>query len=133
MARRARSRSRFAMTSAADSTLALAAEAYVWGFPRMLFAKYLRDLRKLAAPLNRFIVARRLATPSEIAANVDTLYGFAWLDVAREPVILEVPDTDDRYYSVQLLSVFSDNFCYIGRRTTGTGAQRFLVVGPDWQ
>ena len=120
-------------TRVEEQILELATDAFVWGFPRMLYAKYLRDLRKVSAPMNRFIVARNIATPDEVAANVDTLYGFAWLDLRAEPLVLEVPDTDDRYYSIQMMDVFGDNFAYVGRRTTGTAAARFLVVAPTWQ
>ncbi len=113
--------------------LALAIDAYVWGFSRMLYAKYLRDLRKVGAPMNRFMAMDRMASPNEGGINVDTLYGVAWLDLAKEPVVIEVPDSNDRYYSIMLIDVHAYNFDYIGRRVTGTKAGRFLMAGPEWQ
>lgn len=113
--------------------LALAADAYVWGFSRMLYAKYLRDLRKVNAPMNRFLVMDRMASPNEGGINVDTLYGVAWLDLTREPVVIDIPDANDRYFSIMLIDVHAYNFDYIGRRTTGTKAQKILVAGPEWQ
>jgi hypothetical protein len=65
--------------------------------------------------------------------NTDTLYSIAWLDVTREPVILSVPDTHDRYYCFQFAAFFSDNFAYVGRRTTGIKAGHYAIVGPHWE
>ncbi|MET0988707.1 MAG: DUF1254 domain-containing protein [Steroidobacteraceae bacterium] len=112
--------------------LNLAVEAYVWGFPRMLYEKYLRDFRAAGAAFNRFFAMDRMATPNHGGVNVDTLYGVAWFDLEAEPLVIEVGDAHDRYYSVQLVDVYANNFAYIGRRTTGTHAQRFLLAGPDW-
>ena len=38
-----------------------------------------------------------------------------------------------RYYSVQLFDMYTFNYGYIGSRTTGNGAGRYLVAGPDWK
>jgi hypothetical protein len=47
--------------------------------------------------------------------------------------VLHVPDTDDRYYSVQFTDpVSSVNFAYVGKRTTGTAAGDFLLCEPRW-
>jgi hypothetical protein len=34
---------------------------------------------------------------------------------------------------MQLLDAWTNNFASIGRRTTGTGAGKFAIVGPDWK
>lgn len=47
--------------------------------------------------------------------------------------MLNVPDTNDRYYTVQLLDAWTNTFANIGRRTTGTKAGKFVIVGPHWQ
>lgn len=114
------------------SRVSLAADAYIWGFPRMLYDRYLGDFRKAQGPLNRFLAMDRMATPDQGGVNVDTLYGVAWLDVGAEPVVLDIPDAQDRYYSIQLIDVHANNFAYVGRRTTGTQAQRVLVAGLHW-
>ena len=71
--------------------LALAVDAYIWGFPRMLYEKYLGDFREASAPFNRFLVRDRMATPNHGGVNVDTLYGVAWLDLVAEPNVMEAP------------------------------------------
>jgi hypothetical protein len=47
-------------------------------------------------------------------------------------VILSVPDLGDRYYTMEIASFDSDNFAYVGMRTTGTKAGNYAIVGPSW-
>jgi hypothetical protein len=113
---------------------ALAERAFIWGFPLVLTGRY-RDLAvRQGAPFNRFTVTPTLATPSLKAPgpNVDTLYGYAWLDLGREPVVLQVPDTQDRYYSIQFVDAYANTFSYVGRRQTGTRAGTYVLTSPGW-
>lgn len=66
--------------------------------------------------------------------NRDTLYVLGWLDLAKGPLVLRVPDMRDRYYSVQLTDPAKNtNFAYVGTRATGTKAGEYLITGPRWQ
>lgn len=123
----------------------LGMQAYVFGFPYV----YLPFLRwnwvtqakppgsiTPYAPLNQFYNVRQLANSSYRqggAPNNDTLYSMAWLDLAKEPVILHHPDMGDRYFVFELASLDSDNFAYVGKRTTGGKAGSFAIVGPNWK
>ncbi len=85
--------------------------------------------------VNAFIHARRLlgAGGSRVVTpNNDTLYSNAWLDLSRGPVVIEVPDTADRYYVLGFLDFWTNPFAHVGRRLNGTGAGTFLVTGPGW-
>lgn len=85
---------------------------------------------------NVFFEYDELITPDfkdVVSPNVDTIYSIAWLDLKRDPVVLNVPDTNDRYYVMQLLDAWTNSFTSIGRRTTGTDAGKFAIVGPDWK
>ena len=85
--------------------------------------------------VNHLIHTRELLGPQHrqvVTPNNDTLYTNAWLDLSREPVVLEVPDFAGRYYVLGLLDFYTNPFGYLGSRTTGTGAGRFLLHGPDW-
>ncbi len=56
------------------------------------------------------------------------------MDLRAEPVVLEVPEIEGgRYYSIQLIDLFTFNFDYIGTRSTGNGPARYLIAGPDWK
>nr|WP_315592307.1 DUF1254 domain-containing protein [uncultured Cupriavidus sp.] len=86
--------------------------------------------------VNHLIHTRELLGPQHrqvVTPNNDTLYTNAWLDLSREPVVLEVPEFAGRYYVLGLLDFYTNPFGYVGSRTTGTGAGRFLLHGPDWQ
>ena len=66
--------------------------------------------------------------------NRDTLITIGWLDLAKGPLVLHVPDMAGRYYSVQFTDPSNNtNFAYIGKRTTGTDAGDFLISGPGWK
>ena len=65
--------------------------------------------------------------------NRDTLAMVGWLDLSKGPQVLHVPDMAGRYYSVQFTNPSNNtNFAYVGKRTTGTDAGDYLIVGPGW-
>lgn len=119
----------------------LALRAYVYGFPLVFnleqVERYVREGigKNPAAPWNTFSHARELADPHDtfVTINNDTVYSMAQLDLSVGPVQLEVPDTAGRYYVLQFVDAWTNNFAYIGHRATGTGAGRFLLVPPGWQ
>jgi hypothetical protein len=45
-------------------------------------------------------------------------------------VRLEVPDTGGRYYVLQFVDAWTNNFAYVGHRATGTKAGSFLLAPP---
>lgn len=56
------------------------------------------------------------------------------MDLRAEPVVLTLPKIDSkRYYSVQLIDLYTHNFAYLGRRTTGSNGGNFLIAGPKWK
>ncbi|MFB7665721.1 DUF1254 domain-containing protein [Kitasatospora sp. NPDC056138] len=120
---------------------ALAADAYVYGSP------IVRGLGTVGAfvergmgsglpptPFNRFVHAREPATPrTEFpSANSDVLYSFAQLDLSGGPVLLHVPDSRGSYFVLQFVDAWTNNFAYLGRRSTGTAEQTWLVTPPHW-
>ena len=65
--------------------------------------------------------------------NRDTLAMVGWLDLSKGQQVLHVPDMAGRYYSVQFTNPSNNtNFAYVGKRTTGTDAGDYLIVGPGW-
>lgn len=87
------------------------------------------------APLNHFHHVWTLADATYRdggSPNNDTLYSMAWVDVRQEPVILSHPGMGERYFTFELASLDSDNFAYVGKRTTGGRAGSFAITGPDW-
>ena len=69
-----------------------------------------------------------------VGVNHDTLITAGWLDLSKGPLVLHVPDMNDRYYSVQFTDPSKNtNFAYVGKRTTGTQAGDYLITRPDWK
>lgn len=122
-----------------NETLRMTADAFTYAYPivgmyELLNAQVL-DVKTAVTGLNEFSHTAAVASPKTSfipAPNNDTSYSRAWLDLRNEPVILAMPDTQDRYYSIQFLNLFSETLANVGRRTTGTHAQKFAVVGPTW-
>lgn len=77
--------------------------------------------RDLGSPKNR-----RVTTP-----NNDTLYSSGWIDLSSGPVKITLPATGDRYASVALMDMYTNNFAVLGTRTTGPGGGTFTIVGPN--
>jgi hypothetical protein len=118
----------------------LAAEAYLYGYPLVY---NLHEIAKFAAgtsiigsvvPYNTFAPARHLLDPSAhfVSPNNDTLYILAMCDVRNGPLVLHVPDTHDRYYVLQFVDAWTNNFAYIGRRATGTVEALYLLAAGDY-
>jgi hypothetical protein len=69
-----------------------------------------------------------------VGVNHDTLLTGGWLDLSKGPLVLHVPDMNDRYYCVQFTDPSKNiNFAYVGKRTTGTKAGVYLLTGPNWK
>jgi len=114
---------------------ALAEDAAIWGLPLVQTGRYLKLAQTQGYSFNRFYLHQGLATPAMklIGPNIDTIYGFAWLDLSQGPLVLDVPDAADRYYSIQFTDAYENSFAYVGRRATGTKAGRFVIAESTWQ
>ncbi|MCH7562100.1 MAG: DUF1254 domain-containing protein [Thaumarchaeota archaeon] len=119
----------------------IAEEAYIFGYPMILMdltAKKMSNVPEAGpqtAPVNQFAHFTEFPTPDFkdiVKPNADTLYSLAWLNLSEEPLVLHVPDTDDRYYLMPMLDAYSNVFESPGKRTTGTGENNFAIVGPFW-
>jgi hypothetical protein len=92
---------------------------------------YTQPQALFADPLHPPASASKLATTG---TNRDTLYVVGWLDLSKGAQVLRVPDMADRYYSVQFTDPSKNiNFAYVGKRTTGTKAGDYLIIGPGWE
>jgi hypothetical protein len=68
-----------------------------------------------------------------VRPNNDTFYSGVWFDLSNQPQILKVPAiTDGRYYSFQIIDMYTHNIDYVGTRKTGFDAGAYMFVGPNW-
>lgn len=109
-----------------------ARRAWLYGLPLIEVASVRRRILG-ATPANVLFHQRELltvATQRVTSPNNDTLYSRAILDLSRGPVELTLPPSGDRYLSVALMDMFTNNFAVLGTRTTGTEGGRFVIAGP---
>lgn len=118
-----------------------AIDAYVYGYPLVTMEITRRVMTNVAAPegsrapMGQFVRMRAYPTAAYrdvTAPNADTLYTTTWLDVSKEPWILSIPDMKGRYFLFPMLDGWTDVFQVPGKRTTGTGAQKYAITGPGW-
>src|SRR5262245_53801843 len=92
----------------------IAKEVFLWGMhPVAIYhLRYNRTKNKKDpkhADVNRLHWDRKPITAADRSAttpNATTLYGHALLDLAKEPVVVTVPEIRDHYWSIQ----FADNY-----------------------
>jgi hypothetical protein len=116
--------------------------AYIYGYPLVtmeMTRRVMTNVEKLEgtrAPMGHLIRARSYpdAKYRDVTApNADTLYTTAWMDVGNQPWVVTLPDAQGRYYLMPMLDGWTDVFQVPGRRTTGTGPQKYAITGPGWQ
>src|SRR5215469_9441249 len=122
---------------------AIAKEAYIYGFPmvdgyRIQYTYFVdRNNPEFKAPWNQIRNIPRVFTPDDKVVqipNSDTPYSVLGLDLRAEPMVITVPPIEaSRYFSVQLIDLYTFNFGYIGSRTTGNDGGSFIVAGPGWK
>src|SRR5690349_19602163 len=137
----------FTHAQAADitpaETKAIAEEGYIYGLPIVMNYGTLHEYAvdkssgQYKAPFNHIYNMHKVFSYKDtaiVSPNSDTPYSLMFMDLRSEPVVLSVPTVEKpRYYSVQLIDNNTNNFGYIGSRTTGSEAGDYLLVGPDWK
>lgn len=121
----------------------IAQEAYVYAFP--IVQNYL-SIYQLAldpsgsqykGPINEVHSVARVFTPADtaiITPNSDTPYSYLIMDLKAEPMVVTLPAIEkDRYYSLQLVDLYTNNVDYLGTREDGNGGGTFLIAGPGWK
>src|SRR6056300_106566 len=116
-------------------------QAYSYGFPIVDLYKqkfnethWVREDQPVASAVNEIAVYPHLltaATQGQLRApNVDTLYMNAWVDLSMGPVLVEVPEMDDRYYTLAFMDLYGKPV-HIGTRTNQGRAHKYVLVGPS--
>ncbi|MET4632320.1 DUF1254 domain-containing protein [Kaistia defluvii] len=128
---------------AQDSLAAQARDAYIYTYPMVknYLTMYQYALEpggnQYKGPLNTLVSIARVYTPEDtaiITPNSDTPYSFIVFDLRVEPVVVTMPSIEnDRYYSLQLIDLYTNNVDYPGTRVDGNNGGDFLITGPGWK
>lgn len=121
---------------------ALTGEAFYWGlnvagFYELRYLYTQLEGNPIYTGVNRLNPLYKLMDAKDRYAttvNASTLYSGGMFDVSQEPIVIETDAMPDgRYWSVQAVDQYARWFIQAGSQFTGNGAQRYLVVGPDWR
>jgi hypothetical protein len=120
--------------------------AYVWGWPLVNNRNRAEAVKGLPEPgrLGDIVPA---SPPGYIAMltdyikaeerfvtcpNQDTVYGAGFQRLDNTPVVVQVPDFGDRFFTYQIVDHRTDSFASIGKQY-GTKPGFYLLVGPHWK
>ena len=120
---------------------AVGLQGYIYGYPIVDLLKQqhnethrVRADQPVAAPVNTIAVYPGVLTPATQgqlrAANSDTLYLNAWVDLSHGPVLLEVPEMGRRYYTLAFMDLYAKPH-HLGTRSNHGQARHYALVGPS--
>jgi hypothetical protein len=126
----------------ADWTYSLAIQAATWGSPAVImYTLRYNDAvgPKVKAAPNSLWRIQDVATPAlaeqegYVLPNCSVLYGFGFLDLRQEPVIMTMPDSGGIYYMIETVSMWTDAFDYPAGVVAGYKGGKVAYVAPGWQ
>ena len=120
--------------------------AYVWGWPLVYVYNQRTELTKApetvllggvmpVGPMNKIVMLTNYIKPTETfiaIPNQDVVYGLGWLSLAKEPVVMQVPDFGDRFWTYPVYDARTDEISELGLQY-GTKPGFYMVVGPHWK
>lgn len=82
------------------------------------------------AGVNRLFWVRKKITPDfpVVTPNASTLYGTGFVDLSNGPVVIEMPEITDRYYSLQVMDQYGIFRLTAGSPFNGTAAKKYLIL-----
>ena len=120
---------------------AIAERAYIYGLQQAIYYgtrwAYTQNDAKdniVYAGLNQFSWVRKQITPDYpvVTPNATTLYGAGFLDLRAGPVVIEVPEITDRYFSVQIMDQYGIFRMIDGSPFIGTSARKYILLPPGF-
>ena len=120
--------------------------AYVWGWPLMYVYNQRTELTKVPeqlmlngaiplAPMNKLTMLTGYISPAETYMgdpNQDVVYGLGFMALEKEPVVIQVPDFGNRFWTVPVYDARTDQISELGLQY-GTKPGFYMVVGPNWK
>ena len=120
--------------------------AYFWGWPLVYVYNQRTELTKAPevgllagvmpiSPINQVGMLTGYVDPGErfIAdPNQDVVYGLGYLSLEQEPVVIQVPDFGDRFWTIPVYNARTDQMSELGLQY-GTKPGFYMVVGPNWK
>ncbi len=120
--------------------------AYVWGWPLVYVYNQRNGLTHTpetgllggvitVSPMNQLGMLTGYVDPGETLIaipNQDVVYGLGYLSLAQEPVVLQVPDFGNRFWTFPVYDARTDEISELGLQYN-TKPGFYMVVGPNWK
>jgi len=120
--------------------------AYFWGWPLVYVYNQRTTLTKVPeavllngalplSPMNQVAMLTGYIDPAERYIgdpNQDVVYGLGYLSLEAEPVVVQVPDFGDRFWTLPVYDARTDQISELGLQY-GTKPGFYMVVGPNWK
>jgi hypothetical protein len=118
--------------------------AYIWGYPMVNTLNRRNSFAALPGPC--VLGAVPAAPPGQLAmltdyidpaqngitcTNQDVVYGGGYFALDSQPVVLQVPQVDDRFWIYAIYDARTDQVGHIGK-PYDTKPGFYLLTGPDW-
>jgi hypothetical protein len=125
-------------TVSSDEIRQLAEDAYAYGLQQVIFYQtrynYTQNSEtNVYEGVNRWNLVNK-GDPIDpsfkaiVTPNATTAYAIGFLDIQNEPVVLEMPEVDDRYFALQLMDPYGIFWLYAGNQFNGTAANSYLII-----
>ena len=123
------------------AAVGLVTQAYLYSYPSMTMdythkvsanVEVSNGLAK--APINQWGSMHQFPKAgytSVVRPNLDTFYSVIYADLSDGPLYIEIPATE-RYYLIPILNAHGDVIESLGSRTTGQGALKIALLGPNF-
>ncbi|MCB1814955.1 MAG: DUF1254 domain-containing protein [Candidatus Competibacteraceae bacterium] len=120
----------------------IAERSYLYGLQQAIFygQRWIytqNDTKKnnIYSGVNRLFWVRKQITPDfpVVTPNATTLYGSGFLDLQDGPIVIEVPEITDRYFSVQVMDQYGIFRMIVGSPFNGTQARKYILVPPGYE
>ena len=117
-----------------------------WGWPLVYVYNQRTELTKVPepillneaiciAPMNQVSMLTGYVNPAETYIadpNQDVVYGLGYLSFEKEPVVIQVPDFGDRFWTLPVYDARTDQISELGLQY-GTKPGFYMIVGPNWK
>src|SRR5271165_5299599 len=120
--------------------------AYFWGWPLVYVYNQRTELTKVPeavllngaiciAPMNQLAMLTGYVNPAETYIadpNQDVVYGLGYLSLEKEPVVIQVPEFGDRFWTLPVYDARTDQISELGQQYS-TKPGFYMLAGPDWK
>jgi len=120
--------------------------AYFWGWPLVYVNNQRTVLTKApelvllngaipVGPMNQLALLTGYISPAETRIgdpNQDVVYGLAYLSLEKEPIVIQIPEFGNRFWTIPVYDARTDQISEIGQQY-GTKPGFYMIVGPNWK